>query len=87
MEEISGRHPDIRDLDACMETVRQLHTFGIVHEDINKYNILITAHGAKVFDFEFSVYQGEVDDAGAAAEEELNTLADKLEDESGIGRR
>ncbi|RDW79335.1 uncharacterized protein DSM5745_06187 [Aspergillus mulundensis] len=85
MEDISGHHPDIHDLKDCMETVHRLHTFGIVHGDLNRHNFLITEHGAKIFDFEVSVVEGNVDPA--AAEEELNSLAIGLEDESGIGKR
>ncbi|RHZ69889.1 hypothetical protein CDV55_103988 [Aspergillus turcosus] len=84
MEEISGKTPDIHNLRDCVETVRLLHTFGILHGDPNKYNFLMTEHGAKIFDFESSAAQGEVDPA--AAEGELKSLPIKLEDESGIGR-
>ncbi|EAW19565.1 uncharacterized protein NFIA_026390 [Aspergillus fischeri NRRL 181] len=85
MEEILGETPDIHNLKDCVETVRLLHTFGIVHGDLNKYNFLMTEHGAKIFDFEASAAEGEVDPT--AAEEELKALASKLADESGIGKR
>lgn len=42
MEEILGRPPDIQNLGDCMDTVRLLHTFGIVRGDLNKYNFLVT---------------------------------------------
>jgi thiamine kinase-like enzyme len=85
MEDISGHHPDIHDLRDCMKTVHRLHTYGIVHGDLNRYNFLMTEDGAKIFDFEVSVAQTNVDPA--AAEEELNLLAIRLEDESGTGKR
>ncbi|GFF59408.1 LOW QUALITY PROTEIN: uncharacterized protein DSM5745_06187 [Aspergillus udagawae] len=85
MEDISGHHPDIHDLTDCMKTVHRLHTYGIVHGDLNRYNFLMTEDGAKISNFEVSVAQTNVDPA--AAEEELNLLAIRLEDESGIGKR
>jgi RIO-like serine/threonine protein kinase len=84
MEELSGETPDIHNLRDCVETVRLLHTCGIVHGDLNKYNFLMTEYGAKIFDFEASAAQVNVDPA--AAEEELKALASKLADESGIGK-
>ncbi|KAA8642594.1 uncharacterized protein ATNIH1004_011539 [Aspergillus tanneri] len=48
MEEISGKPPDIQNLKDCTEAVHLLHTFGIIHGDLNKYNFLITEHGVKV---------------------------------------
>lgn len=85
MEEIVGKIPDIHNLKHCEKTVRLLHTCGIVHGDLNKYNFLMTEHGAKIFDFEASAARGEVDPS--AAEEELKSLPGKLTDESGIGKR
>ncbi|KAB8202443.1 hypothetical protein BDV34DRAFT_236916 [Aspergillus parasiticus] len=39
--DISGRTPSIQDLKDCTETVRLLHEYGIVHGDLNKYNLLV----------------------------------------------
>jgi hypothetical protein len=85
MEEILGQPPDIRNLKDCEETVRLLHTCGIVHGDLNRYNFLMTEQGAKIFDFEVSTAHGGVDPT--VAEEEIEALATRLEDESGIGKR
>ncbi|KAB8079516.1 hypothetical protein BDV29DRAFT_151805 [Aspergillus leporis] len=85
MEDVPGETADIRNLKDCMETVRLLHDFEIVHGELNKYNLLMTGHGVKVFDFEASTAQGDVDPA--AAEEELRSLVARLEDKSGIGKR
>ncbi|KAL4816903.1 hypothetical protein BDW67DRAFT_161097 [Aspergillus spinulosporus] len=85
MEEILGSHPDIQNLDECRETARRLHASGIIHGDLNRYNFLMTDSGAKVFDFEVSVAEGDADPA--AAEEEMKTLESKLKDESGIEKR
>jgi hypothetical protein len=48
-EELHGRHPNIRDLRICEFTVQQLYSIGIIHENLNKYNIIITGHEAKLF--------------------------------------
>ncbi|WEW60329.1 hypothetical protein PRK78_005814 [Emydomyces testavorans] len=85
MEDISGRTPNIEDLEDCKKTVRLLHLFGIIHGDLNKYNFLMTESGAKVFDFEVSTAQEDADPA--AADDEMRALADKFRDESGIGKR
>ncbi|KAB8254064.1 hypothetical protein BDV32DRAFT_143210 [Aspergillus pseudonomiae] len=85
IESITGKPPGVQNLRDYTETVRLLHAYGIVHGDLNKYNFLITEHGAKVFDFENAVVQGNVDPE--TAENEIETLAVKLEDESGIGKR
>lgn len=84
MEDISGRTPSIEDLEACQTTVRLLHESGIIHGDLNKYNILITNNGAKIFDFGVSTIQG--DGESLEAQEEMRTLGEKLLDDSGIGR-
>ncbi|KAI1944141.1 hypothetical protein LOZ12_004259 [Ophidiomyces ophidiicola] len=80
---ISGRHPDINDFEACKKTVDLLHTHGIIHGDLNRYNFLINNHGAQIFDFENSVLK---EDA-AAAEEEIQSFEAMFQDESDIGRR
>ncbi|KAE8148871.1 hypothetical protein BDV25DRAFT_168188 [Aspergillus avenaceus] len=85
MESITGEAPCIQNLGICTEIVQLLHKFGVVLEDLNKYNFLITEQGAKVFDFENSVVQENVDTETAGAE--IKALAAALEDESGIGRR
>ncbi|KAI1909784.1 hypothetical protein LOZ39_004648 [Ophidiomyces ophidiicola] len=84
IEAISGRHPDINDFEACKKTVDLLHTHGIIHGDLNRYNFLINNHGAQIFDFENSVLK---EDAAAAAEEEIQSFEAMFQDESDIGRR
>ncbi|KAE8327672.1 hypothetical protein BDV39DRAFT_192615 [Aspergillus sergii] len=84
MEDISGRTPSIQDLKDCTETVRLLHEYGIVHGDLNKYNLLVTEEGVKLFDFEVSAAKEDADPG--STEDELKGLTARLEDESGIGR-
>ncbi|KAL3477737.1 kinase-like domain-containing protein [Aspergillus californicus] len=85
MEEIRGRPAGIEDLQDCMETARQLHAYGFIHGDLNRYNFLITDHGTRLIDFESSVATGDV--GPAVAEEELKSLESNLKDETGIGKR
>jgi serine/threonine protein kinase len=86
MEEVSGRVPDIQDLDNCKLTVHKLHEAGIVHRDVNKYNFLVTDKGVKILDFENSTF---IDDEESTqqSEKEIESLAGKLLDDSGMGER
>lgn len=56
MEELHGRHPNIGDLGACEDTAEQLHGIGVVHGDLNKYNIIVSGNVAKLIDFEVSTF-------------------------------
>ncbi|KAI2791734.1 hypothetical protein POX_c04611 [Penicillium oxalicum] len=55
MEDIAGSTPGSGDLEDCQITARLLHDYGILHRDLNRYNFLMTDHGAIVFDFEVAV--------------------------------
>ncbi|KFY73187.1 hypothetical protein V499_06713 [Pseudogymnoascus sp. VKM F-103] len=85
MEELYGRHPDIGDLGACEDTVEQLHGVGVVHGDLNKYNIIISGNEAKLIDFEVSTFL----EGGhhEKAKDELRQLAHQLLDTSEVGLR
>ncbi|KAM4066609.1 hypothetical protein HRG_012119 [Hirsutella rhossiliensis] len=88
IEEVIGRHPTIADLAICREGLRQLHGFGIIHGDVNMYNIFITKDGAKFIDFEESCI-GTADQEEAwvrRANKEMQSLEEKLLDKSGEGR-
>ena len=81
LEDIQGRYPDTNDLDLCQATVQQLHEIGIVHRDLNKYNFLITGKTARIIDFEVSTC---ISDDGQEADNEMQQLAMKLLDDSGV---
>ncbi|KFY30766.1 hypothetical protein V493_01676 [Pseudogymnoascus sp. VKM F-4281 (FW-2241)] len=85
IEELHGRHPNIRDLRTCKYTVEQLHSIGIIHGDLNRYNIIITGHEAKLIDFEASTLQKEGHHEEAT--DELRKLTEKLLDSSEEGLR
>jgi hypothetical protein len=46
---IPGRHPLAADYDTCLDALKQIHATGVIHGDINKYNILITPTNKVVF--------------------------------------
>jgi tRNA A-37 threonylcarbamoyl transferase component Bud32 len=85
MEEIHGRHPDIRDLRTCQSTVQQLHSVGIIHGDLNRHNIIITGDEARLIDFEASNLQKE--GHYIKARDELQKLTKNLLDSSDVGLR
>ena len=84
LEDIQGRYPDINDLDLCQAIVQQLHEIVIVHGDLNKYNFLITGKTARVIDFGVSTC---ISDDGQVADNEMQQLATKLLDDSGVGHK
>ncbi|PVH98622.1 hypothetical protein DM02DRAFT_615653 [Periconia macrospinosa] len=89
-ETIVGRVPTIDDIEACRRALRQLHSQGIVHGDITKYNIVMTAEGPKFIDLEEAIISSsESDKAPGFAElkdKEIESLEAVLCDESGRGR-
>lgn len=84
LEDVSGSTPDPKDLEDCQKTARLLHDYGILHRDLNRYNILMTDHGAIVFDFEVAVVKEFV--GAEESREELRSLEEKFKDGSGIGK-
>ena len=67
-----------------------MHTYGIIHRDLNKYNIMITEDGPRFFDLEKSILDtdGDIseDDFSRRQQEELEGLSKGLCDEEGWGR-
>jgi hypothetical protein len=85
MEDISGRTPGAEDLKFCEGTIRLLHKSGILHGDVNRYNFLMADCGAIVFDFEVATIKEVV--ASKESDDEIETLVEKLKDNSGVGKR
>ncbi|KIW62841.1 hypothetical protein PV04_10971 [Phialophora macrospora] len=52
VQALSGR-PASADIGVCKKAARQLHTLGVLHRDLVRYNILITGEGPKFVDREF----------------------------------
>jgi tRNA A-37 threonylcarbamoyl transferase component Bud32 len=86
MEVLYGRHPNSADLEICQKVMGQLHAIGIVHGDLNKYNIIISAKEAKLIDFKTATFQDEKNYL-IMKREDVTTLAQKLTDSSGVGDR
>jgi predicted Ser/Thr protein kinase len=52
VEKIEGRPGRIADLGACQAAVERLHSLGVVHGDLNRYNFVISPSGVTLIDFE-----------------------------------
>lgn len=78
---VQGRNGFIHDLEACQEVVARLHSLGIVHGDLNRYNFIVSPLGVKLIDFENSSLRGDVQ----AMAEEFAQLSDQLTEETGRG--
>lgn len=81
LEKVEGHYAGIEDLARCEDKVRKLHSLGIVHGDLNRYNFLVTADRVTLIDFETC----KKCQADAAKAKELETLRENLVDTSGRG--
>ncbi|KAG6873359.1 hypothetical protein C0995_016468 [Termitomyces sp. Mi166 len=83
IEKLEGRHAGIDDLEACQCAVKHLHSLGIVHRDVNRYNFIISPTGkATLIDFECAALKGSQEEMDL----EYSSLPAYLQDESGIDR-
>ncbi|KAF3068177.1 hypothetical protein CFAM422_008014 [Trichoderma lentiforme] len=71
-----ARFADIGDLAACQEILSRLHSLGIKHGDINKYNFLIREGKAMLVDFEASQRCNEKQELEAEYEQLEASLSD-----------
>jgi hypothetical protein len=88
-EMVVGRVPSTDDIEVCRRGLDQLHREGVIHGDINKYNIFITAEGLKFVDLEDAILVDSIDDAKGLESkfEEMERLKPALGDsKSGLGR-
>jgi tRNA A-37 threonylcarbamoyl transferase component Bud32 len=81
LEKIEGRHGEIGDLEACQSIVKRLHSLGIVHGDLNKYNFIIGPTRTTLIDFEGARKNGSKE----AMEKEFAGLTEQLTEETGRG--
>lgn len=86
MEVLGGYHPSANDLEVCRSAMKNLHALGIVHRDLNKFNILLRENTAKLIDFEAAAFRG-CEGYLKLEQEETNGLAQKLADTSMVGAR
>lgn len=57
IEALEGRHPSAKDYEICQSGMFELHKRGVVHGDLNKYNILIDEGKAQFVDFEVASFR------------------------------
>ena len=81
LERIEGRPGDTRDLEACQSTVEGLHSLGIVHEDLNKYNFIVGPSGMTLIDFE----NARQNESKEAMQKEFACLTEQLTEDTGRG--
>jgi hypothetical protein len=87
-EEMEGRFAGPEDYEECKGAVEGLHRFGVVHGDLNKYNIIMAADRPRLLDLENAVINADVggDEFTRLCAEELNSLEKKLNDKEGLGK-
>ena len=81
IEKIDGVHGKIGDLEACQTIVKRLHSLGIVHGDLNKYNFIIGPTRTTLIDFEDAIKNGSKE----AMQKEFARLTEQLTEETGRG--
>lgn len=84
VEGVDGRTAELDDLEPCRRALDQLHCH-LIHGDLCKYNVFITATGPKFIDFEDSVLVGTERWSVKARDKEKQILAVRLADTSGLG--
>ena len=84
LEKVEGVHASLDHLPVCESVLRRVHSLGIVHGDVNRYNFLVCGGGGgsqvRLVDFEHSQV---LDDERAA--QELESLSSELVEETGRG--
>ncbi|AEO60075.1 hypothetical protein MYCTH_95811 [Thermothelomyces thermophilus ATCC 42464] len=83
VESVEGRVANVADFEECSKALEKLHNL-VVHGDLCRYNIIITTNGPKFIDFEHSTPITEAENG--LVDDEKQSLAEKLVDESGAGR-
>ncbi|KAE8396976.1 hypothetical protein BDV37DRAFT_292852 [Aspergillus pseudonomiae] len=82
LEKLEGREANIKDLPACISVLKQLHTIGIHHGDVNRYNFIVQNDAARLIDFERSqICHGDA----ASLEAEMASLNGQLNERTGRG--
>ena len=81
IEKVEGRHGHIGDLEAAQEVTKRLHSLGIVHGDLNRYNFIVSAAGITLIDFEDATQNGSQE----AMEMGYKQIAEQLTEQTGRG--
>ncbi|GAB1197577.1 hypothetical protein BDV32DRAFT_160991 [Aspergillus pseudonomiae] len=82
LEKLEGHEANIEDLSACVSVLKKLHSIGILHGDVNRYNFIIQNDTARLIDFERSrICHGDT----APLDVEMASLNDQLNEDTGRG--
>ena len=85
-EEVAG--PEHYKIYKC--ALKHLHSYGVVHGDINKFNIIITLDGPRFMDFEKAILDSDCEHKREKfthmQQQELDGLRYALDDTGGWGR-
>lgn len=79
LQKVDGHYAGIEDLPRCEEVVRKLHSLGVVHGDLNRYNFIVAEDRVILIDFETAAKSQDEGEMAA----ELAGLREKLTDTSG----
>jgi hypothetical protein len=87
-EKLEGRFAGPDDYIMCKSRLQELHSYGVIHGDLNRFNIIITSRGLRFVDFEKSVLVESVtkDDFLCLQQEELDSLQSNLNDQGSLGK-
>lgn len=81
LEKVEGRPAEPEDIPACEVALRGLHSLGLIHGDVNRYNFIVNVDGsARMIDFEHASLHTQ-----AKGEEELEELRAMFSLDSGLG--
>jgi hypothetical protein len=82
LEMVEGGYASIENISQCEKAVQAIHQAGLIHGDVNRYNFMVDTKTAavKVIDYEHvEAFEDEL------ARNELNSLMDELQEDSGRG--
>ncbi|KAF2790759.1 hypothetical protein K505DRAFT_75680 [Melanomma pulvis-pyrius CBS 109.77] len=87
-EELQGRFADPSDYVQCRDALQELHSYGCIHGDLNKFNIIITANGPRFIDCEKTRLDTDLSDTELATlqQQEIDGLDEVLNNEEGWGK-
>ena len=89
-EVIEGWHPNTEDIPLCKEALQRLHNLGVLHGDLNRYNILVTpTRNVQFIDLECSLIaenSNQPDYFPTKMKEEVESLHQGLSDQTDLGK-
>ncbi|KAF2711322.1 hypothetical protein K504DRAFT_489226 [Pleomassaria siparia CBS 279.74] len=86
--DVWDRFADPSDYVQCRGALEELHSFGCVHGDLNKFNIIITTNGPRFIDYERTRLDTDLSDTELATlqQQEIDGLDEVLNNEEGWGK-